>query len=62
VRETTPSKAMTTKFGETTMKRISICDVAEKLVEVTAWGQSAEWLEQQEEILQSDCVIALKLA
>jgi len=53
---------MTTKFGETTMKRFSICDVDEKLMEITAWGQQAEWLEQQEEILQSDCVIALKLA
>jgi len=62
VRESTPSKAMTTKFGETTMKRISICDTTEKLVEITAWGQQAEWLESQAEILDSDCVLALKLA
>jgi len=53
---------MTTKFGDTFMKRISICDTTEKLVEVTLWGQQAEWLDTQEEILQSDCVIALKLA
>lgn len=44
------------------MKRISICDLSEKLMELTAWGQQAEWLESQQEILSADCVMALKMA
>lgn len=35
--------------------------MTEKLVELTAWGAQAEFLEQNQEVLEKDCVLACKM-
>lgn len=62
MRETTPIKPISTKNGETHLKRLSLVDTSKKSIEFTAWGQQAEFLESIEEELKSNCILAAKLA
>lgn len=61
MKETAPIRTINTKNGESQLKRINLVDTTQQSLELTGWGQQAIFLEEADEDLKQDCIVAVRM-